>query len=85
MHWRVVKVKNSISVEKINAFSYGHHSDNSKTHDVHAGWITEKKGDPKYIWSPPKKNNGGDWIYKGGYPILSHFQPSTEIVLVVVQ
>ena len=35
MLWRVLKVTNSVSVEKINVFSYGHHSSSSKTHDVH--------------------------------------------------
>ena len=30
-----MKVKNSVSVGEKNAFSYGHHSGSSKTHDVH--------------------------------------------------
>ena len=84
MLWRVVKVKNSVSVEKINAFSYGHHSGNSKTHNVHAGWTTEKKRGPQIYLAASKKKTMGIKFIRGD-PVLSHFQSSTEIVLLVVE
>jgi len=42
MLWRAVKVKNLVSAQKIDVFSYGDHSRSSKIHEAHFNWITDK-------------------------------------------
>ena len=49
MLWRAVKVKNLVSAQKINVFSYGDHSRSSKIHEAHFNWITDKMEKKKRI------------------------------------
>ena len=49
MLWRAVKVKNSVSAQKIAVFSYGDHSRSSKIHEPHFNWITDKMEKKKRI------------------------------------